>query len=74
MKKLVSIKFDVELDAVVLRVMIDAHTKIDTRWTCRNSDKKKLARVIKDAKVRCYDLLWEYTELGYDAKIIPYLN
>ena len=74
MKKKITISINCQLDYVQVEVMMpDGRCLPDKRYPESNSSPKREDAIIK-AKAQCFDLLWQYTEMGKDAIIHPYLN
>lgn len=78
-----TIKISLQLDYIDVTV----NGKINSRFEVENysdeseqstgkknnyDDMRELA--LRDAKVRCFDLLWQHTEMGEKVEINPYIN
>lgn len=68
------IQINCQLDYIETEVIRPNRTVIkDKRWTVSESNPGRETAIMA-AKARCFDLLWEYTELGHHVEIHPYLN
>jgi hypothetical protein len=74
MKKRIRISINCQLDFLQTEVTYpDGRCLTDKLWRVANSDPERELAIMK-AKAQCFDLLWQYTELGQEAYIHPYLN
>lgn len=72
--KKIKISINCQLDYVQVEVtMPDGRVLADKRWPCPNSSPNRDVAIL-EAKGQCFDLLWQYTEMGDAAYIHPYLN